>query len=929
MTLSWNEVRARANQFSRDWTGTTSEAGEKQTFWNEFFDIFGISRRKVATFEESVKKYEGQHGSIDLLYPGKLIVEHKSAGKNLDDAYQQAIEYANGLPEKATPEFIVVSDFTHFRIYNLEKPQEERMHEFKLSDLPKNIRLFGFLLGYQTVEVKTEDPVNQKAVKAVAKLHDALKKSGYTGHQLEVLLTRLVYCFFADDTGIFDELDTFQLYIEKRTSTDGSNTGPILAQIFQVLNQPLENRQNNLEEELAKLPYIDGPLFEERLDLPAFDSDMRKTLLECSTFDWGKISPVIFGSMFQSVMNEQARHDLGAHYTSETNIFKVIEPLFLDELKTELETAGKNKPKLHAFLTKIRDLRFLDPACGCGNFLVVTYRELRRLELEALKRLNVVADTGQRQMSALQFGMLSQVNVDQMFGIEIEEFPARVAALALWLTDHQMNMELSAEFGENFVRLPLKTHPNIHNANALQIDWNDVIPKEQLNYILGNPPFVGSKIMTNEQRGEISNLFQGVHGAGVLDYVTGWYIKAAKYIQETNIEVAFVSTNSITQGEQVGILWKELMEKYAIHINFAHRTFKWTNEAPGRAAVFCTIIGFSLFNKPNKAIFEYEDIKGEPHKVAAKKINTYLIDAPIIFIESRKKPLCQIPEIGIGNKPIDDGNYLFSRIEMHAFLQDEPEAKQYFRPWLGSDEFINRHERWCLYLGNVEPEKLRKLPKILKRIEAVKAFRLQSKSKPTIKLAQTPTKFHVENIPNSNYLLIPRVSSERRLYIPIGFIDKHTLSSDSVHIMPSATLYHFGILTSTMHMAWVRQVCGRLKSDYRYSKDIVYNNFPWPENPAEAQTKAVEKAAQDVLDARKAHPGSTLADLYDPNTMPSGLVKAHQALDKAVDKCYGKKTFANEMERLELLFGMYKELTERQMELLETEKNDKKRERKK
>lgn len=930
MTLSWNEVRARANQFSRKWAGTTSEAGEKQTFWNEFFDIFGISRKRFATFEESVRKYEGQHGSIDLLYPGKLIVEHKSAGKNLDDAYQQAIEYANGLPEKVAPAFIVVSDFAHFRVYDLEKPQAERMHEFQLSDLQKNIRLFGFLLGYQTVEVRTEDPVNQKAVKAVAKLHDALKRSGYAGHQLEVLLTRLVYCFFADDTGIFDELDSFQNYIERRTSEDGSNTGPILAQIFQVLNQPTENRQNNLDEELTKLPYIDGPLFEERLDLPAFDSDMRKTLLECSAFDWGKISPVIFGSMFQSVMDEQARHDLGAHYTSETNIFKVIEPLFLDELKNELEAANRNKQKLHAFLTKIRNLRFLDPACGCGNFLVVTYRELRRLELEALKKLNIHAETGSRQTTALSFGALSQVNVDQMFGIEIEEFPARVAALALWLTDHQMNMELSAEFGENFVRLPLKTHPNIHNKNALQLDWGDVISKDRLNYILGNPPFVGSKIMTNEQRSEIASLFEGVHGAGVLDYVTGWYIKAAKHIQGTNIEVAFVSTNSITQGEQVGILWKELMEKYGLHINFAHRTFKWTNEAPGRAAVFCVIIGFSLFNKQGKIIFEYEDIKGEPHKIAAKNINPYLIDSTNINLTAKSKPISKVPEIKFGSQPIDGGNLILSDEEKNALEKKYKNISHLFKKYIGAQELINGGSRWCLWLKNIPPQDYRKIPEITSRLEKVREMRTNRGNAAKSNIQNTPHLFASERHPNSGtYIVIPSVSSEKRRFIPIDIYSHEIIASNLCLIIPNATLFHFGILTSTMHMAWVRQVCGRLESRYRYSNKIVYNNFPWPKNPTEVQMKAVEKAAQDVLDARKVHPGSTLADLYDPNTMPSDLVKAHQALDKAVDKCYGKKTFANEMERLELLFSMYKELTEKHMMLLETEKSNKKKKRKK
>ncbi len=910
MPISWNEAKNRALVFSKDWAGAKKEASEKQTFWNEFFEIFGISRKRVATFEESVKKYEGENGSIDLLYPGKLIVEHKSAGKNLEDAYQQAVEYAMGLPEKVAPTHIVVSDFAHFHVYVLENPQEVKKYEFELKDLPKHVRLFGFLMGYQTVEVKPEDPVNQKAVKAIAKLHDALKRVGYAGHKLEVLLTRLVYCFFADDTGIFDELESFESYITNRTNEDGTDTGLVLSQIFQVLNTPPDQRQKTLDEDLAKLPFIDGHLFHETLEFPAFDSAMRQTLLECSAFDWGKVSPVIFGSMFQSVMDEKARHDLGAHYTSETNILKVINSLFLDDLKAELEAAGNNKKKLAEFKQKLADLKFLDPACGCGNFLVVTYRELRRLELEALKRMKIVVDTNQRQATVLQFGTFSQVNVDQMYGIEIEEFPARVAELALWLTDHQMNMELSAEFGENFVRLPLKAHPNIHIDNALKLDWNDVITKDRVSYILGNPPFVGSKIMSDEQRVELAGLFKDIHGAGVLDYVTGWYIKAAEYIQGTVVRVAFVSTNSITQGEQVGILWKPLLENYGIRIQFAHRTFKWTNEAPGRAAVFCVIIGFALLDSAKKYIFEYEDVRGEPHKLTAQNINPYLVDAPSVLIESRSKPLCDVPLIGIGNKPIDDGSYLFTPEEKAEFLKKEPQAKPYFRRWLGSDEFINGYERWCLWLGDCPPEQLRKMPEAMKRVEAVKKFRLASKSRPTQKLAETPTRFHVENIPEHEYLLVPRVSSERRRFIPIGFIGKDTLSSDSVHIVPDATMYHFGILTSEMHMAWVRQVCGRLESRYRYSKDIVYNNFPWPQSPSAERVKAVEVAAQGVLDTRAKHQGATLADLYDPNSMPPDLVKAHQTLDKVVDRCYGTKKFENETQRLEFLFGVYMELVE-------------------
>ncbi|MBI5654981.1 class I SAM-dependent DNA methyltransferase [Candidatus Uhrbacteria bacterium] len=906
MPLSWNEVRARATNFSKEWVDAQKEASEKQTFWNEFFEIFGISRRKVATFEEGVRKYEGEHGSIDLLYPGKLIVEHKSAGKNLDDAYQQAIEYASGLPEKVAPTHIVVSDFAHFRVYDLEQPLEKRMIEFPLRDLSKNVRHFGFLLGYQTVEVKAEDPVNRKAVKAIAKLHDSLKQSGYVGHQLEILLVRLVYCFFADDTGIFDDLDSFQSYMEKRTNVDGSDTGPILAQIFQVLNQSVEKRQNNLDEDLAKLPYIDGPLFSERLDLPSFDADMRQTLLECSAFDWGKVSPVIFGSMFQSVMNEKERHDLGAHYTSETNIFKVINSLFLDELKAELEAAGKSKQKLTIFLDKLRSLRFLDPACGCGNFLVVTYRELRRLELEALKRLNIKIESGARQLSALQFGALSQVNVDQMYGIEIEEFPARVAELALWLTDHQMNMELSAEFGERFVRLPLKAHPNIHIKNALRIDWEDVLPKSRTSYVLGNPPFLGKKEQSKEQKEDMELVWGDAKGAGVLDYVSCWYKKATDFIQGTRIVVAFVSTNSITQGEQAGVLWPKLLE-YGIKIHFAHRTFKWSNEASGKSAVHCVIVGLGHFDVLHKELFDYPDINSEAHRIIVSNINPYLVDAPDVVVTHRTQPFAGVPPMNYGSMAIDKGFLILSPEEAKKISDECPKIISNIRPFVGGEEFINGNKRYCLWLIDTDPAVIRGCASVTERLDAVRSFRASSGREATKRLADTPSQFGEVRQPRGDYLLIPKVSSENRRYIPIGIMPSEVIANGSALVISQPSLFLLGVLSSTMHMAWMRAVCGRLESRYQYSAQIVYNNFPWPREPSETQIKAVEAAAQGVLDARAAFPNSTLADLYDPDTTPPKLVKAHHDLDKAVDKCYGKKSFANETERLEFLFGLYGE----------------------
>lgn len=914
MPLGLHEIRARAAGFAQEWADATEERAEAQSFWNEFFEVFGVKRRRVAVFEKAVERLgKDAKGRIDVFWPGQLLAEHKSGGRNLDDAFKQAMDYllSASIKEDEQPRYVIVSDFQKMRLYDLDVNASDHL-EFPLKDLPKHVKKLGFIAGRHEVVFKDEDPINVKAANKVGQLHKALADSGFIGHPLEVLLVRLVFCFFSDDTRIFEN-DTFRLYLNSHTREDGTDVGTQLSLLFQVLNSPKEKRQSNLEDDLKELPYIDGHLFEERIDVPIFTSEMRTLLLDCASFDWSQVSPAIFGSMFQSVMDEKVRHDLGAHYTSEKNILKVIGPLFLDDLRNELEEAGKNKRKLETLHDKIGKLRFLDPACGCGNFLVVTYRELRRMEIELLKRLYVREEDGATQTTMLNMGALSRIDVDCMYGIEIEEFPARIAELALWLTDHQMNTELGDVFGVYYARLPLTKRPNIHQDNALKLDWGSVVPKEQLSYIFGNPPFIGSKVMSDEQRAELAEISEGVNNAGNLDYVTGWYLKAAKYIHGTGIEVAFVSTNSITQGEQVAILWNEMLSRYGVSIKFAHRTFKWTNEARGKAAVFCVIIGFSFVDKAPKTIFEYDDVRSEPHRIVAKNINPYLVDAANVLIASRSKPLCDVPEIGIGNKPIDGGFYLFTGEEKEAFLQKEPSAAPYFRRWLGSDEFLNGWERWCLWLGDCPPEQLRKMPESLLRVEAVRQFRLASKSVPTRKLADTPTRFHVENMPKGEYLLIPRVSSERRNYIPIGFIHPDTFSSDSVHIIPSATPFHFGVLESEMHMTWVRTVCGRLKSDYRYSKDIVYNNFPWPQEVSSKDKENVEKAAQLVLDIRKEFPTSTLADLYDPNTMPPKLLKAHQELDKAVDKCYGKKGFATEAERLEFLFGMYKELSEKQM----------------
>jgi len=897
MVLSWNEIKDRALKFSKEWAGTSNEDADAKPFLDAFFDVFGISRKKIGTFEHRVKKLSEADGYIDLLWKGTILVEMKSRGKNLDKAFEQAKDYTYGLKEYELPKYILVSDFETFRITDLE---EDTTHEFHLSELMNNVQYFGYLLGYQKKEYKEQNPANIKAAEQMGKLHDRLKEIGYTGHPLEVYLVRILFLLFAEDTTIFEK-QQFQDFIERRTNEDGSDLAARLQELFQVLNTPTENRFKNIDEDLNAFPYVNGKLFEEILPTASFDSIMRRALLNCCYIDWSEISPAIFGSMFQSVMNPKERRNLGAHYTSETNILKLIKPLFLDELWREFESIKDNKNKLSEFHKKISTLKFLDPACGCGNFLVITYRELRLLELEILRVLHT---SGQR---LIDVNSIIYLDVDRFFGIEYEEFPARIAEVAMWLIDHQMNMKISNEFGQYFVRLPLKKSAKIINADALETDWESVVPKTELSYIIGNPPFVGSRIMNKEQKESLNKVFG--KNIGDLDYVTGWYIKAAKYIQNTKIKVAFVSTNSIVQGEQTALLWGQMLNIYGIKIHFAHRTFKWSNEARGNAAVYCVIIGFANFDTNNKSIFEYENIKGEAHEVKAKNINAYLIDAKDIFIEKQSNPICIVPKIKFGNQPIDGGFLLMTEDEKNKAIKAEPFIEKFIRRYVGSVEFINNIPRYCLWLKNAEPSDLKKSTFIQERLKKVKEFRESSTRKDTRELANSPSQFAFVSHNETEYVIIPSVSSERRKFIPIGFMPANVIASNLCLIIPNANLYHFGILTSTIHMAWVKTVCGRLKSDYRYSNSVVYNNFPFPENPTEKQVTAIEKAAQKVLDIRAQFPNSSLADLYDPLTMPSALVKAHNELDKAVDLAYRPQPFTSEANRMEFLFGLYEKYT--------------------
>jgi len=898
MTLSWNEIKDRALKFSKEWADTYNEEADAKPFLDEFFNVFGITRRKIGTFEHRVKKLDDGNGYIDLLWKGVILIEMKSKGKNLDKAFIQAKEYTNGLQQHELPKYILVSDFDLFRLYDTE---DNTTIEFRLSELVDNVQHFGYLLGYQKKVYKEQDPANIKAAELMGKLHDRLEEIGYTGHPLEVYLVRILFLLFAEDTTIFNK-QQFQEYIEQRTNIDGSDLAAKLQELFQVLNTAKENRFKNLDEQLADFPYVNGKLFEEILPTASFDTKMRQALLDCCYIDWSKISPAIFGSMFQSVMNPKERRNLGAHYTSETNILKLIKPLFLDELWKEFESIKDNKNKLPEFHKKLSTLKFLDPACGCGNFLVITYREIRLLELEVMRSLN---KSGQRFLDVSQ---VLWIDVDQFYGIEYEEFPAQIAQVAMWLIDHQMNMQVSNEFGQYFVRLPLKKSAKIVHADALETDWESVVSNNELSFIIGNPPFIGSKIMSQFQRDQIVKQFDNAVGVGVLDYVTGWYIKAAKYIQNTKIKVAFVSTNSIVQGEQTSLLWGQMLNKYGIKIHFAHRTFKWSNEAKGNAAVYCVIIGFANFDTASKSIFEYENIKGEAHEVKAKNINPYLVDAKDILIEKRTKPLCKVPKISKGNQPTEGGNLIMSEAEKDELIAKYPILKNHIKKLIGAVEFIHNKPRYCFWFPEFFPPELRNIKELTERLKLVQEMRKVSTDPKTRELANAPYRFR-EMRNYESFVIVPSTTSENRRYIPMGFGDESTIPTNALLIIPNGTLFHFGILTSSIHMTWVKYICGRLKSDYRYSKDIVYNNYPFPKEPSEKQIKKIEEKAQAVLDVRASFPNSSLADLYDPLTMPPTLVKAHNELDKAVDLAYRSSAFTSEANRMEFLFELYEKYT--------------------
>lgn len=891
------QQREAARQFYYKWNGKGKEDEDARSYWIDILiNVFGVEN--VTDRVQFEKKVAGDKSTkrIDVYIPEThVLIEQKSLGIALDKPqqghdnktpYEQAKEYDNLLPYDEKARWIITSNFAEIWIYDMSVMKPEPV-KIPLIDFPAKYNMLDFMIKKEVKKLTEELKLSIKAGELVGKIHDRFLEQYHdpmakkTQNSLNILCVRLVFCLYAEDAGLFGNHDAFKSYINQYEPKDIRRA---LIDLFEVLNTPEEEREEMyLSDDLEKFPYVNGGLFErENIVIPKITDEIKEVLLEAAQFDWSYISPVIFGAVFESTLNPETRRAGGMHYTSIENIHKVIDPLFLDDLKAELEEIKKvdvvktRNRKLHDFQDKLASLVFLDPAAGSGNFLTETYLSLRRLENEALRIL-----TG-GQMSFGEVLNPIKVNINQFYGIEINDFAVTVARTALWIAESQMMQETEDIVHMNLDFLPLKTNAYVVEGNALRIDWESVVSKNRLSYIMGNPPFVGARWMKEggQQKKDIEHIFTGWKNYGNLDYVSCWYKKAVDYIVGTPIRCALVSTNSICQGEAVPNLWKPLFGA-GVHIDFAYRTFVWDSEASIKAHVHCVIVGFSTTaNKKERMLFT------EGQALIADNINAYLIDADNVFVESRKKPLYDVPEIGIGNKPVDGGFYLFDKAAMENFLLKEPKAGAYFHPWYGAREFINRNPRYCLYLGDCSPSELRNMPECLKIVEAVREYRLSSPSAGTRKIADTPTRFHVTNMPKGSFLVIPQVSSERRRYIPMGYMNDGVLCSDKVRIMPTGELYHFGILESNVHMSWMRTICCRLKSDYSYTVNDVYNNFPWPD-PSSTQKTAVEKTAQGILDARALYPDSSLADLYDPLTMPPELRKAHQANDRAVMQAYG------------------------------------------
>ena len=917
------QQRTAAKEFAEDWRGKGYEKGHSQTFWLSLLQkVYGVAEPdKFITFEDQIML---DHTSfIDGFIPAThVLIEQKGIGKDLRKPimqsdgtrltpFQQAKRYAAELPYSQRPRWIVTCNFAEFNVYDMERPTGEPEVIF-LKDLEKEYYCLQFLVDTKDQHVKREMEISLQAGELVGVLYDALLKqykdpsAPETLKSLNALCVRLVFCLYAEDAGIFGRRDMLHDYLR---DIPASGIRKALIELFRILDQKPEERDKYLPDDnaaLAAFPYVNGGLFaNEDIEIPPFTEELKNILLfkASEDFDWASISPTIFGAVFESTLNPETRRSGGMHYTSVENIHKVIDPLFLDDLKAELDkikgiAVEKTRISgLKAYQSKLAGLTFLDPACGSGNFLTESYISLRRLENEALRC----------QTSQITLGDYSnpiQVSIHQFYGIEINDFAATVAKTALWIAESQMLKETEDIIAHQIDFLPLKSYANITEGNALRLDWEDVVSREKLNYIMGNPPFVGLSMRSREQQDDMSVVFAGNDRAGRLDYVAAWYRKAAEYIQRTNIEVSFVSTNSIIQGEQVPILWEEMFSKFCVIINVAYRPFVWNSEARDRAAVHCVIIGFALFNRAEKVLYE----SNVPRVV--DKINGYLVNAENVFIQLRGKPQPGLPKLVQGNKPWDGGNLILSAEERTELINKYPNADSFIKPFVGSQEFIKGKIRFCLWLKGVSPKEYRGIPDIMERLKKVAEVRRKTKTVAVQALAEVPMLFAQIRQPDSNYILIPETSSSSRKYIPIGFMPKEVIASNSTLVATGASIYHFGILTSNVHMAWMRTVCGRLKSDYRYSPSV-YNNFPWP-TPTNEQRAKIEQTAQSILDARALYPDCSLADLYDEATMPPELRKAHQQNDKAVMQAYGFWGKLNtESACVAELMKMYQKLAER------------------
>ena len=921
--------RAAAKQFAADWQGKGYEKGHSQTFWLSLLQkVYGVEEPdKFITFEDQIML---DHTSfIDGFIPSThVLIEQKSLGKELNkpikqsdgsllSPFQQAKRYAAELPYSQRPRWIVTCNFAEFYVYDMERPTGDP-EVIKLCDLEKEYYRLQFLVDTGDTNIKKEMEVSLQAGEIVGVLYDALLKqykdpeAEDTLKSLNALCVRLVFCLYAEDAGIFGSKSMFHDYLR---DIPASGIRKALVELFRILDQKPEQRDKYLADDnpaLAAFPYVNGGLFsDENIEIPPFTEELKNLLLEKASgdFDWSVISPTIFGAVFESTLNPETRRSGGMHYTSIENIHKVIDPLFLDGLRSELEEIKEiavdktRKARLDTFQSKLAGLTFLDPACGSGNFLTETYLSLRKLENEVLR-------CATDQISMDLDGII-QVSIGQFYGIEINDFAVTVAKTALWIAESQMMKETEDVVHMSLDFLPLKSYANITEGNALRLDWESVVPKDKLNYIMGNPPFVGYSLQSKGQKEDILSVYVDEKGkpyktAGKIDYVSGWYFKAAQLMQGTDIRTAFVSTNSITQGEQVAGVWKPLYDRFGIHIDFAHRTFRWDSEASIKAHVHCVIVGFSPApNQAPKRIYTMERYQ------EAENINPYLLDAPNAFVDSRNKPICDVPLMTTGNRPADGGHLIIEADEYDEFIAKEPNALPYIKRLVGAAEFINNKKRWCLWLVGISPAELRKMPLVLQRVEACKADRENAPDAGRRKLAERPTQFREINNPDT-FVVVPAVSSERRRYVPIGFLDKNTIATNLVITIPDAQLYHFGVLTSNVHMAWMRAVCGRLKSDYRYSKDVVYNNFPWP-TLTDAQKAKIEQTAQAILDARALYPDCSLADLYDEIAMPPELRKAHQQNDRAVMQAYGfDVATTTETSCVAELMRMYQKLTDRE-----------------